>query len=114
MGRHDDQIDSLVFGAIDNSAVGLAGEDHFTKFHVGSVMGKGLGDKLCELHLVCVDLAIGDGIGFIEDNDIQDDDLSPDLIGQKAGIANPFARESEKSVGARIFFSMAITNLFPR
>ena len=52
MGRHDDQIDMLVVGAIDDSAVGLTGEDHFTKFHVGTVMGNSHADKCGELFFV--------------------------------------------------------------
>ena len=57
------------------------------------MMGNSLADKIGEPFFVRFDLAIADGIGFIEDNDIQNDDLSPDVVGEETGIANPFARE---------------------
>ena len=50
MRRHDDQVDSFFFGAVDDGAEGLASIDHLAHFQSDARIGDFLGDEFLKFH----------------------------------------------------------------
>jgi hypothetical protein len=93
---HDDQVDALFLGAVDDGTEWLAGIDELTYFQSDACIGDFLGDKVIEPRAVSLLLLLIDGIGLIQHHDIKNDELGADIFRQLTGVAYSCGRELGK------------------
>ena len=86
MGRHNDQIDALVFRAIDDGSVWLAGINHFAYSQIRADVSDTFSNKLIKPLFVFLHLSLVDA-GFIHYYHTEDNDFRPDIFGQLTRVA---------------------------
>ena len=85
MGRHNDQINALVFRAIDDGSIRLASINHFAYSQIRADISDIFSNKLVKPLFVFLHLSLVDA-GFIHYYHIEDSDLRPNIFAQLARI----------------------------
>ena len=86
MGRHNDQINALVFRAIDDGSIRLAAINHFAYSQIRADISDIFSNKLIKPLFVFLHLSLVDA-GFIQYYHMKDSDLRSDILGQLTRVA---------------------------